>query len=82
MLQVLKDVALQPGGTYYKEHPNATKRDISYSDLSDGVRGFYFSANWVRTFSYVYFSFVAATKAYIQNDVIETSQTKKNDAST
>lgn len=45
--QVLKDVALQPGGTFHKEHLN-TKGDIYYSELPEGIKGFYFSANWVR----------------------------------
>ncbi|XP_049824373.1 nucleoredoxin isoform X2 [Aethina tumida] len=44
--QVLKDVVLQPGGLYFREHQNSTKEDIRYQDLKDGVRGFYFSANW------------------------------------
>jgi nucleoredoxin len=43
--QVLKDVVLQKGGTYTKEHQNTTE-DIRYGDLPEGVRGFYFSANW------------------------------------
>jgi nucleoredoxin len=43
--QVLKDVVLQKGGTYTKEHQN-TPEDIRYGDLPEGVRGFYFSANW------------------------------------
>lgn len=46
-LQVLKDVALQPGGTYFTDHKNFNKEDISYRDLLGGIRGFYFSANWV-----------------------------------
>lgn len=44
--QVLKDVVLQPGGTFYSEHKNFTKEDIRYEVLPDGVKGFYFSANW------------------------------------
>ncbi|KAL1502490.1 hypothetical protein ABEB36_007625 [Hypothenemus hampei] len=44
--EVLKDVVLQPGGLYHQGHPNAIKGDIRYSDLPDGVRGFYFSAHW------------------------------------
>ncbi|EFA04807.1 nucleoredoxin [Tribolium castaneum] len=43
--QVLKDVVLQKGGTFSKEHP-CTKPEFRYSDLPDAVRGFYFSANW------------------------------------
>lgn len=43
--QVLKDVVLQKGGTYSKEH-QSSKEEIHYSDLPDAVRGFYFSANW------------------------------------
>lgn len=43
--QVLKDVVLQPGGAFTKEHPCPTS-DLRYSDLPDAVRGFYFSANW------------------------------------
>ncbi|KAK9876013.1 hypothetical protein WA026_011130 [Henosepilachna vigintioctopunctata] len=43
--QVLKDVALLPGGTFYKEHPN-TMQDIHYKDIPAGIKGFYFSANW------------------------------------
>lgn len=46
-MQVLKDVVLQPGGTFYSEHKNFTKEDIRYKVLPDGVKGFYFSANWV-----------------------------------
>ncbi|KAJ8958020.1 hypothetical protein NQ318_002024 [Aromia moschata] len=34
--QVLKDVALQPGGTYFCEHKNSTKEDIRYGDLPAG----------------------------------------------
>lgn len=44
---MLKDVVLQPGGTYPKEHKHQKEREITYADLPDGVRGFYFSANWV-----------------------------------
>ncbi|XP_074040329.1 nucleoredoxin [Leptinotarsa decemlineata] len=44
--QVLKDVVLQPGGTYPSEHKNFTKGDIRYGDLPDSIKGFYFSANW------------------------------------
>lgn len=44
--QVLKDVVLQPGGTFYSEHKNFTKEDIRFEDLPDGIKGFYFSANW------------------------------------
>ncbi|CAH1132072.1 unnamed protein product [Ceutorhynchus assimilis] len=44
--EVLKDVVLQPGGSYYQDHPNGIKGDIRYIDVPDGVRGFYFSAHW------------------------------------
>ncbi|CAH0549111.1 unnamed protein product [Brassicogethes aeneus] len=44
--QVLKDVTLQPGNVYFKEHQNSTKEDVRYNNLPDGIRGFYFSANW------------------------------------
>ncbi|XP_030747413.1 nucleoredoxin-like [Sitophilus oryzae] len=44
--EVLKDVVLQPGGTYFQEHPKGIQKDLQYRDLSEGVRGFYFSANW------------------------------------
>ncbi|XP_044764176.1 nucleoredoxin-like [Coccinella septempunctata] len=43
--QVLKDVGLIPGGMFYKEHQN-TKVDVRYEDIPDGIKGFYFSANW------------------------------------
>lgn len=46
--QVLKDIVLQTGGTYPKEHKHQKIQEITYADLSDGIRGFYFSANWVR----------------------------------
>ncbi|ERL85769.1 nucleoredoxin [Dendroctonus ponderosae] len=44
--EVLKDVVLQAGRIYYQDHPNCIQGDIRYSDLPDGVRGFYFSAHW------------------------------------
>ncbi|XP_076256641.1 nucleoredoxin-like isoform X2 [Rhynchophorus ferrugineus] len=44
--EVLKDIVLQPGGFYYQEHMKYPQGDIRYRDLPDGVRGFYFSANW------------------------------------
>lgn len=46
--QVLKDVALLPGGSYHKEHTTSSNHEITYSSLPEGVKGFYFSANWVR----------------------------------
>ncbi|CAH1132071.1 unnamed protein product [Ceutorhynchus assimilis] len=54
-LKVLKDVVLQPGGSYYQDHPNGIKGDIRYIDVPDGVRGFYFSAHWVRVLIAVFF---------------------------
>ncbi|CAG9862266.1 unnamed protein product [Phyllotreta striolata] len=43
---VLKDIVLQPGGSFYSEHKNFTKEDIRYENLPEGIKGFYFSANW------------------------------------
>ncbi|KAJ8921255.1 hypothetical protein NQ315_013727 [Exocentrus adspersus] len=43
--EVLKDVVLQPGGTYFSDHKNYTE-DTQYRDLPPSIRGFYFSANW------------------------------------
>ncbi|KAL3270829.1 hypothetical protein HHI36_021348 [Cryptolaemus montrouzieri] len=43
--QVLKDIVLLPGGTYFKEH-SGSSQDIQYKDIPDGIKGFYFSANW------------------------------------
>lgn len=45
--QVLNDIVLQTGGTYQKEHQHQNVCEITYADLPDGIRGFYFSANWV-----------------------------------
>lgn len=45
-LQVLKDVVLQPGGLYIKEH-QTSYNDVTYTDIPAGVKGFYFSAHWV-----------------------------------
>lgn len=43
---MLKDVVLQPGGLYIKEH-KIIPDEITYNDLASGVKGFYFSAHWV-----------------------------------
>ncbi|GJQ75413.1 hypothetical protein Trydic_g23582 [Trypoxylus dichotomus] len=43
--QVLKDIVLQPGGLYIKEHQKSCN-DVTYSDIPAGVKGFYFSAHW------------------------------------
>ncbi|XP_060534104.1 nucleoredoxin-like [Cylas formicarius] len=43
--EVLKEVVLQPGGRYFEDHQNI-QNELRYRDLSDGVRGFYFSAHW------------------------------------
>ncbi|XP_045466964.1 nucleoredoxin-like [Harmonia axyridis] len=43
--QVLKDVTLLPGGIFFSEHQN-TEGNIFYRDIPDGIKGFYFSANW------------------------------------
>ncbi|KAF5301096.1 hypothetical protein FQA39_LY10915 [Lamprigera yunnana] len=44
--QVLKDIELQPCGMYLQEHVGDTKTRYLYGDLPEGIKGFYFSANW------------------------------------
>ncbi|XP_017770578.1 PREDICTED: nucleoredoxin-like, partial [Nicrophorus vespilloides] len=44
--QILKDVALQTCGTYDQEHAGCSKEVLTYQSLQEGIRGFYFSANW------------------------------------
>ncbi|KAF2899802.1 hypothetical protein ILUMI_06384, partial [Ignelater luminosus] len=43
---VLKDIELQPCGTYLQEHAGDNKQRYVYAELPEGVKGFYFSANW------------------------------------
>ncbi|KAI4455008.1 nucleoredoxin [Holotrichia oblita] len=44
--QILKDVVLQPGGLYMKEHQ--TSLDVvTYADIPAGIKGFYFSKKCV-----------------------------------
>lgn len=44
--QVLKNIALQAGGAFYDEHKNCNNKSFEFENLSEGVKGFYFSANW------------------------------------
>ncbi|KAI4455006.1 nucleoredoxin [Holotrichia oblita] len=59
--QVLKDVVLQPGGLYMKEHQTSLN-DVTYTDIPAGVKGFYFSAHWVSVS--LTFSFCPPCKAF------------------